>query len=403
VKNEVMNSRGVALLITFIIMTTITVITGAFLYAGSFRLKCRGSDITSSQAFWVAESGLQGYAYNLKTNSTYRNDFPDFNATLAVLDSGTGSYDITCTDQQANRYFITSTGSMGGIDRKVAQTIILTTDLPDAFDYAVFGHTSPDRLDLKNNVVISGDLYYDGEVRVNKDASVVDGLIYADSVAGPGTYTAAPGPPTPVPAYPVFDTSWYDAQITTAESSASGSWLLQGSDTYDLDGGTVYYDAVTITDNAAITGSGTIVATSDVVISSNANISANVTIVTKTNLTVTDDAVVGQEGVLYARADMTLSERAAVTGSLFAPEVSSMVTVQDDAVLTGIIYADVVELKDDVVITGSVVAREYEKDDIDLNVSITHDASALPAFIKNGFSAEPLVSYSGWSEVNPNN
>jgi cytoskeletal protein CcmA (bactofilin family) len=404
VKSRDLCSKGtVLLLLTFIIMMTLTVVTGALLYMNSVRLRGSGADIMSSQAFWAAESGLQHYSYHLKTNSTYRNDFPDFNASLVVLDSGTGTYNVTCTDQRANRYFITSTGSMGSIDKKVTQTIILTTDLPDAFDYAVFGNTSSDRLDLKNNVVISGDFYYDGDVKVDKDAGVIDGFLYADDVSGNGTYTAAPGPPTPVPTYPAFDTSWYDTQITSCESAASQDWTLEGSSTYDLNGGTVYYQKITIQGDAAITGSGIIVATEDVKIKNRANISSDVTIVTKKNLKVEDDAVVQEGGVLYAREEIALKGSANVRGSLFVPEANGKVKLEDDAVLAGIIYADIVKLTDDVVITGSVVAKEYEKDEIGKNVRITYDAASLPAFIKNGFSADPLVSYSGWSEIDPGN
>lgn len=59
--------KGAVLILTFIMMTTLTAITVAFLYMSSTQLKGSGYDVASSKALWLAEAGFQKAVWYLKT------------------------------------------------------------------------------------------------------------------------------------------------------------------------------------------------------------------------------------------------------------------------------------------------------------------------------------------------
>ena len=391
-------NKGAVLILTFIIMVTLTAITTGFLFMTSSQLRGSAYDVASSKALWIAEAGLQQAIYQIKNDSDYRDSPAAINENL-----GDGSFSVSVSED-GNAYTITSTGTVDTLNRKVTQSMDIAIAFSSAFDYVLFGNTNSSELDIEDEVAISGDVYYDGDVEVKEDASVTNGLVYADSVSGDGTYTEAPGPPDPVPTYPTFNTTSYDNYITTAEGQASSDWELSGSDTYNLNGGTVYYNGeVKIKDNATITGSGTIVATDDIKIEDNANISSNVTIITKKKIEVKNNAVIQSEAILYSRDEIKLKNDSSVTGSLIVPTNNKKVKMEDDSTLTGIIYADKVELKDDVVISGSVVADEFQGDKIKDDVSITYDQSSLPNSLPTGIQEGnvTITPQSNWDEVIP--
>jgi len=394
--------RGVVLVLTFMIMATVLIVAMAFLFMLNTRSRGTVFDVASHKALWVAEAGLQDVIYRLRTDIAYRNDPTQVNGSI-----GDGGYSVTVS-RDGSTYTLSSTGTVDVIERELSQSVIVTSAFPDAFGYAVFGNTNANPLTLENNVAVSGDLFYDGDVAVEGSASVTNGLVYADSVSGDGTYAEAPGPPDPVPAYPAFDTTYYDEQITTAEGEAASDWTLDGSDSYDLSGGTVYYDKVTIKNNATVMGPGTIVATDNVKIDNNANISSNITIISKTKIEVKADAVVEGGAVLYGRNEIKLKDQADVTGSLLVPTSGKKVKMEDSSSLTGIIYADKIEFKvgnasDAIDINGSVVADSYKSDEIkpkkgDLN--ITFDQSSFPNSVPTGLEGGEVtvVPQRDWNE-----
>lgn len=58
---------GIALILTFIMLISLTAITVAFLYMSSVQAKVMGYDTAGSKAFWLAEAGLQKAIWNLMT------------------------------------------------------------------------------------------------------------------------------------------------------------------------------------------------------------------------------------------------------------------------------------------------------------------------------------------------
>ena len=396
-------NRGVALVLTFMVMVAVVAIAVAFLFMLTTRMRGTGFDVAGQKALWLAEAGLQDVMYNLRTDAGYRSNPSTVNGSL-----GDGTYSVGVA-RNGDTYTLASTGTVDVINRQITQTVIISISFPDVFDYAVFGNTNANPLTLENDVTVSGDLFYDGDVEVKGDASVTDGLVYADSVSGDGTYIEAPGPPDPVPTYPTFDTTYYDDEITIAEATSAGDWTLSGSDNFDLAGGTIYYDKVTIKDNATVTGPGTIVATDNVKIEGDANISPNITIISKKKVEVKADAVVENGAVLYGRNEVKLKDQADVTGSLLVPTSGKKVKMEDSSTLTGIIYADEVEFKaekpgDTVNVDGSVVANSYKGDKIKPkkgDVNITFDQPSLPDSVPTGLDAGgvTVAPQRDWNEI----
>ena len=387
------NEQGVVMVFTFAILIVLVTIATGFLFMITTQTIGGSSGLTSSQAIWVSEGGIQQVLYQLKNDASFRN-----NPTSPVAGSlGTGSYSATVS-KNSNVYTLSSTGTVDNFTRTIAQT---ATVLPAAYSYAIFGSTNANQLQLKNSVVISGNLYYDGPVLVDTGTSVINGLVYGTSVTGSGTYTAASGSPSPVPVYPTFDTSYYDGLITTAESTATSDWTLSGSSSYNLNGGTVYYKKVTIKDTATITGTGVIVATKDLTIKNSANISSGVTIITKKDITVENSAVVQSGGVLYGRNSAKLKDSANVTGSLLCPTSGKTTTVQDTAAFTGLIYANILKLRNSTTVTGSAVANSYTANKITDSVRVTYDSGSIPNPLPQGISLSATVTVSAnknWDE-----
>jgi len=386
--------RGAILLFTFIVMVALAVLVGSFLLMVSTQTLGSGGGLTGAQALWVAEAGIQHTFYNLRSDGSFRT-----NPTTVTGSVGEGTYSVTVSRNNST-YTLASTGTVGELSRQVTQTIVVT---PSAFDYAVFGNTNTNELKIENTVVISGDLYYDGDVQVKANASVINGLVYADNVTGAGTYTAAPGPPDPVPEYPPFDTTWYDNEIATAESEATDDLVLQGSSTLSLNGATVYYKSATIQGTASLLGPGTLVTTGDVDIKNSAALTSNISIISRDKVKMQNNATILSGTLVFARDGITLQNNASMeAGNILVPTSGKEVKLKDNTLMAGAVYTNVADLQNDAIITGSVVASEFASNKIQNNVRITYDESVLGS-IPTGMegASVTLRPQKDWDEVAP--
>ncbi len=114
--------KGVTLLLTLIIITTLAVVVTAFLYMVSVQTKGSGYTIDSAKEFWLAEAGIQQVIYKLKTDEAYRTTLSP-NPLTGTL--GTGSYSVVVTGPVSNTYTLTSTGTFGVINRTIQQTVVV--------------------------------------------------------------------------------------------------------------------------------------------------------------------------------------------------------------------------------------------------------------------------------------
>lgn len=126
--------KGIALIMVFLIMITITVIVGAFLYMVSSQLTSAGADISNAKALWLAEAGVQMVMYNFKTNASYRASPTALSGNL-----GGGTYTVTQpTPDGKGGYNIICTGTFGGVNRAITCTAMGGS----VFKYAGFGSSS---------------------------------------------------------------------------------------------------------------------------------------------------------------------------------------------------------------------------------------------------------------------
>lgn len=401
-------SRGAILILAFIFLVALSGIVVTYISLVGRSTKIVGFGVTDSQALYLAEAGIHRAIWYLEntapdgsTDGSWRTTAypadPGPNPTDPQQESfGNGSF-IIWVEGPISDIQITSRGIVAGLERTVRQEI---TFWPVAFSYAVFGDTNPSTLRFKDNVAVSGDVYYGGDIEVQVNASITDGYVYADSVSGAGTYTEALYPASPSPSFPSFDASYYDNEITTGEGAATSDWTLSGTDSYDLAGGTVYYKKVTIKGNATVIGPGTIVATKNVKIEGNATIGQNITIISKKDITIKTNASIQSGAVIYSQRNITVKNNAKIIGSLLSPKNNKKVLMEDSAQITGIIYADKVELNDSSVVNGSVVADAYQSNEIGGDVTVNYGVSYIPTSIPQGFdNSEASAVTNTWQEL----
>ena len=183
-KRFTLNKKGVILILTFIIMTTLCAVTVAFLYMTSVQTKGTGYDITSAKALWIAEAGLQQVMYKLKNDSNFRD-----NPTTVSANLGDGSYSVTVTPN-GNDYNLVSLGTVGVLSRKIS--CVAKGGL--IFFYAGFGNssltvgTNGDTDSYDSNLGrynVSGNKGHNGNAGTNGNIST-SGSAYIDGDASTG-------------------------------------------------------------------------------------------------------------------------------------------------------------------------------------------------------------------------
>lgn len=109
-------NRGVVLILTFIMMITLTAITGAFLYMTSIQTKGSGYDTASNKALWLAEAGIQKAIWYLKTPVGSGGKGDDWLEPAPGLTEnlGSGSYTMVVTRYFALEVTATASTTQGG-------------------------------------------------------------------------------------------------------------------------------------------------------------------------------------------------------------------------------------------------------------------------------------------------
>ena len=203
--------RGVALILTFMIMVTVMTVAMAFLFMLNTRSRGTASDVASHKALWVAEAGLQSVIYRLKTDIAYRND-----PTQVMGSVGDGSY-LVSVSKDVDTYTLNSAGTVDVIEREITQSVIVAGS--DAFDYAVVAGSNI-QTNNATNLTITGD-----QQGGATSFPAVD-LAYYQGIAPPGQdisgdYTFTPG---------TYSGIWYIGGNVTIESNVTinGSIITEG-------------------------------------------------------------------------------------------------------------------------------------------------------------------------------
>lgn len=235
--------KGAVLILTFLIMTTLIVITGGFLYMTSTQLRGSGYDLASAKALWIAEAGLQDVFYKLKNDSAYRDNPTPVSGTL-----GNGSYSVSVT-KSGSTYTITSTGTVNVLNRKIIQTAVVTSGLLEAFYNAIYADGN--NINFKNSTgTVNGNIRTRNQV-INEENMTINGTITENS-----------------PVTIAVDFNYY---LGIADSVVSGNKTFSAGQIYT---GIWYVDgAATIQDNVTING--TIVATGNITLQGSENVTTN--------------------------------------------------------------------------------------------------------------------------------
>ena len=257
---KIRNIKG-NLLITFIITVSLASLVFLFIQLVGARLLDSGSRVRETQAFFIADAGLNKGVWYVATSKSQT-----LQPTREVC--GNGDYSIYFISlPTSNEVLIISTGEVSGVHRTVSDIVSYGGGMPPAFLYSVFCGSA---LTLSGNAHIVGSVFASGNVSVGHNCSA--GTVYFPStygVSGSGSFTNG-GVLNPAPTMPAFDNSSYQQLINTAAHIGSHSNVSISSTTYTIPTGGLYVNGdLTISGNTTIKGSGAIVASGKIVITGN--------------------------------------------------------------------------------------------------------------------------------------
>jgi hypothetical protein len=252
------NEKGAVLLFTLIVMIVLISVVGAYLGFVQSSTRSTGAQIEDSQAIYLADAGLQ-YAIHRLTDSDYRDNVSRDvnNTTTGSANLGEGSYTfeiyrgaLEAADEDT--FYITSTGTLGGLGRQITQTALETSAVLERAIHADGAHlklnyssgtingnvscfvsVQPDP--LPGGLTITGTVtdQDDDQAKVNPLVNLGVGTTYynlADAlgqrVAGNKTFNSNGSPYTGI---------WYMGGWVRIESNVTinGSIIAEGSITFE--------------------------------------------------------------------------------------------------------------------------------------------------------------------------
>jgi len=353
-----LGEKGIILILTLIIMTTLTAIVVAFLSMISIQTKGSGYDISSHKALWLAEAGLQQVIYKLNNNATYRN-----NTTSVSGNLGDGSYmvNVTSVTNVSVYYSLISTGTVHALNRRISQTAVVTSA---ALGGAI--HSDAAIIDFTGSSgTVNGDIEAKIDVR-NEESMTINGTITEDIVS----------------INPALDFSIYQT-IAQSQGQYSTSALTFSNGIYSG----VYYTTkgVTIGNNVVMNGS--IFAQGAITF---ANQATNITISPTNNYP-----------ALAAQSSISTNP----TGS-----PSSRIGLQHSTI-HGLIYSDsnidLNYLKNNVTVNGTILSDNNINIKNGSNFTINYNVNIFtpmpPGFIYDPGGNITVIPQKDWNEIFPAN
>lgn len=396
--------KGVALIMVFIIVVTITVIVSAFLYMISSQQTSASADVSNAKAFWLAESGAQMAVYNFKTNASYRASPTSLNGSL-----GGGTYTVLqpISDGKGG-YNVTSTGTFGGINRKVTCNV----KGGSVFNYAGFGNSSvtmtnsasTDSYDSTlGRYNVGGNIGYDGDVGGNADISMSNSAhINGDASTGPsgsfndpahqyvyGTVSHANNvslPPVTVPS-------------TLTGLVSGGAINITNSGTMTLNSGNYKFSTINISNSATLTINATTAPVNIYLTGNNTSISiAN-------SASIIIPATNTQPVIFYTDGGTSVSNGSMVNNSYIPSNLllygtsTRAISIANSGNFYGAVYSPSasVNMSNSSTIYGSVISNSLTM----ANSAAIHYDKALTNVSMSGSTSS--YSVKSWHEVTPAN
>jgi len=375
--------KGFVLALSAVLLLCISVILAAFVFLITLKSRSLATGMASAKAFWLAEAGIQRVASQLKKDPDYRIRPVSLSGSL-----GEGSYTVSvATPSESGVCVATSTGTVDGISRTIAQTLtIRTAGWGSQFtEYAVFAGVKNRNVTLRNNSEIQGDVYVGGEVRT-MDSSSVSGTVFASS--GSGNYVREPLPTPPVP-MPTLTRKWYDDEISVAKTYPKGNVTYTS---IDLTGKTLYVNGKVRLTNAS--GTGTIVSVGSLEV--NGTIGSGVSVISDSTVSIGANSRVSPDVMFYGRNAVTVDSPGIVMEqvAIFSP---GKVDIANGAQISGVVFSDGnITVSGNSVVAGSVAAGG----NMTLNAStVIQDKDKLPQRVPFGVAGkEDVIALSDWRE-----
>lgn len=214
-----MNQKGISIILVLMAMLVLAVIGTVIFSITATETEISAKSVASTQAFYVAESGIQYALARMRT---------DFETFTGVSDkpagNGTFSVSVYTTDENGNallpsRRRIKSTGVVVDTKRVIQA---LMSNQPPSFSFGCYIEhpvVVGGAISIYNNNTLNGNIYIGGDVKVQAGAVLGNELpttIYVPQgriVTGYGNWAVHPNPQ---PALQPLDTSFYDQKIAIA-------------------------------------------------------------------------------------------------------------------------------------------------------------------------------------------
>ena len=255
------DKKGVALVLTFIFMTSLIVVVGAYLFMVSYDTRHAATQGNNVKALYLAESAVNHAVYYLTNTAPDGSIDGSWRTTAYPAAAGSnptdpqqrslgdGTYTMW-VETSGSDVLVTGRGTVAGINRTIQETITIASGDIEAFDYAQY---SGDDIEFNGaSGTVTGNIAAVGTVDNEGGMTITGSITESSGVIAPAV-----------------DTSEYQAIATT---TVSGNYTFSAG-TYS---GIYYIDGrATINDN--VTVNGTIVATDNIVLTNTDNFRANPT------------------------------------------------------------------------------------------------------------------------------
>ncbi|MFH2137509.1 MAG: hypothetical protein ABII88_03240 [Candidatus Omnitrophota bacterium] len=303
------NNKGVALILTFMIMTALIIIVAAYLFliVGGARLV--NAQVNSTQALYLSEAGLNKAIWYLlntapdgSTDGSWRTSaYPAVPGTGGNDPQqetlGAGTYTLWVENSGSN-ILITGRGTINNTERIIQQEISLTPGIPEAFMYV---QHSGNNTNMNNTGgTITGDISVGGNFNYGGGLSVVGTITEDSDVVTPAVSMSD---------YAAIAGSTVSGNKTFTSGTYSGIWYISGNVTIDDD--VIFNGTIIAAGNISMTNSDNITIT---------HAGSYPALVSGGDITGNNMADCSITGLIYAANNITLNnnEDGEINGTLIA-------------------------------------------------------------------------------------
>lgn len=262
------NRRGVELIITILLMTTILFLAAYLLDAALIENRIAISQSWGAKTYYLAEAGIQDMVWKLKNDTAYKQNFetnPTWTTTFSRTNpfgAGNGSYTVTITNSSLAHGTIVSTGTIdlgnGATSQRIVKTAVFRAmgqaGIEDSAAYA----------DGNIDIALSNIYFHDGSshsnnnynikalstVNIDEDLNAVNQYIYSwlANINIGGVKHAANYPPAaatiqmPAVDFDSADANSLKNQATIVYSQSQFDTLMQNNQNLTLPGPITYVD-----------------------------------------------------------------------------------------------------------------------------------------------------------------